>query len=313
MNLYTISLPILLVLHLLEGVAAVWFFVLRRRLHNGDNAPLRDDMSRLYRYAVEGVLPAPPRTPRRRRQMAEALFSITRHLSLMSVDERERLGRRCSLTYHLINDAQRGSALAQAEALQFLSVIPLDNKSLQQLLRLSPTEPMGQLYRMLILICHAPERVAEMIGSDGRPLPTYFVPRLVARLEECRVALPIRSLLATGALLPSLVALRVVARYELGDYRDAIFEALQSPHGEVRIAAIKTLAALGATVDERVVKATNAMTIAERRRILRIFLREGYSALALRPLSNAEASVGSPLAEYAARRTLSRKRTLAKT
>lgn len=313
MNFYAISLPILIVLHLIEGVALVWLLVLRYKLGREDNAPLRDAMSRLYRYAVDGVLPAPPRTTRRRWLMAEALFSLTRHLSLLSVDERRQLGHRCSLIYHLLKDAEHSDGVAQSEALQLLSVIPLDDKSVERLARTVPAEPMGQLYRMLILIVCSPERVTEIIDSDGLHLSGYLVPRLVARLEECRVVLPVRSLLATGALLPSLVALRVVARYELGDYWEEVFEALQSPHREVRMAAIKTLAVLGVTIDRRVVEATAAMSVTERREVLRIFLREGYSAMALQPLSDAEASIGSPLAEYAACRTLSRKRTLVKT
>ena len=311
MNFYAISLPILLLLHLLEGVAVAWLYLLRRR-GSGHNTRLREVMSRLYRYAIEGVLPAPPRTPQRRRMMAEALFSLTRHLSLLSVEERERLGRRCSLAVHLLRVAERRGGVAQTEALQLLSVIPLDGGYLRRVENLHPAEPMGQLYRLVALACHSPERVAELLDS-ARQLPSYLVPRLVARLEECRVALPVRSLMASGRPLSVLVALRVIARYELSDHTEEVFRVLTSPYGEVRLAAIKTLAAIGATVDCRVVEATDAMTIAERRDVLRVFLREGYSAFALQPLSDAEARVGSPLAEYVARRTSSRKRVLAKT
>ena len=311
MNFYAISLPILLLLHLLEGVAVVWLYLLRRR-GSGNNARLREVMSRLYRYAIEGVLPAPSRSPRRRRLMAEALFSLTRHLSLLSVEERERLGRRCSLTVHLLNVAERRGGVAQAEALQLLSVIPLGSGYVRRVENLHPAEPMGQLYRLVALACHSPERVAELLDS-ARSLPTYLVPRLVARLEECRVAIPVRSLIVSGSPLSALVALRVIARYELGDHTEEVFGALTSPYGEVRLAAIKALAAIGATVDCRVVEATDAMTIAERRDVLRVFLREDYSASALKPLSDAEARVGSPLADYVVCRTSSRKRTLVKT
>ena len=311
MNFYAISLPILLLLHLLEGVAVVWLYLLRRR-GSGDNTRLREVMSRLYRYAIEGVLPAPPRSPRRRRLMAEALFSLTRHLSLLSVEERERLGRRCSLTVHLLNVAERRGGVAQAEALQLLSVIPLDSGYLRRVENLQPAEPMAQLYRLVALACHSPERVAELLDA-ARQLPSYLVPRLVARLEECRVPLPVRSLMASGGYLSQLVALRVIARYELSDHTEEVYGVLTSPYGEVRLAAIKALAAIGATVDCRVVEATDAMTIAERRDVLRLFLREGYSASALQPLSDAEARVGSPLADYAVCRTSSRKRTLVKT
>lgn len=311
MNFYAISLPILLLLHLLEGVAVVWLYLLRRR-GSGYNTRLREVMSRLYRYAIEGVLPAPPRSPRRRRLMAEALFSLTRHLSLLSVEERERLGRRCSLTVHLLNVAERRGGVAQAEALQPLSVIPLDGGYVRRVENLHPAEPMGQLYRLVALACHSPERVAELLDA-ARQLPSYLVPRLVARLEECRVALPVRSLMASGGYLSQLVALRVIARYELSDHTEEVYGVLTSPYGEVRLAAIKALAAIGATVDCRVVEATDAMTIAERRDVLRLFLREGYSAYALKPLSDAEARVGSPLADYAVCRTSSRKRILVKT
>ena len=311
MNFYAISLPILLLLHLLEGVAVAWLYLLRRR-GSGNNTRLREVMSRLYRYAIEGVLPAPPRTPQRRRLMAEALFSLTRHLSLLSVEERERLGRRCSLTVHLLNVAERRGGMAQAEALQLLSVIPLGSGYVRRVENLYPAEPMGQLYRLVALVCHSPERVAELLDSS-RSLPVYLVPRLVARLEECRVALPVRSLLVSGGYLSQLVALRVIARYELSDHTEEVYGVLTSPYGEVRLAAIKALAAIGATVDCRVVEATDAMTIAERRDVLRLFLREGYSAYALKPLSYAEARVGSPLADYAVCRTSSRKRTLVKT
>lgn len=311
MNFYAISLSILLLLHLLEGVAVVWLYLLRRR-GSGNNTRLREVMSRLYRYAIEGVPPAPPRSPRRRRLMAEALFSLTRHLSLLSVEERERLGRRCSLTVHLLNVAERRGGMTQAEALQLLSVIPLDGGYVRRVENLHPAEPMGQLYRLVALICHSPERVAELLGA-ARQLPSYLVPRLVARLEECRVALPVRSLMASGGYLSQLVALRVIARYELSDHTEEVYGVLTSPYGEVRLAAIKALAAIGATVDCRVVEATDAMTIAERRDVLRLFLREGYSASALKPLSYAEARVGSPLADYAVCRTSSRKRTLVKT
>lgn len=311
MNFYAISLPILLLLHLLEGVAVAWLYLLRRR-GSGNNTRLREVMSRLYRYAIEGVLPAPPRSPRRRRLMAEALFSLTRHLSLLSVEERERLGRRCSLAVHLLNVAERRGGVVQAEALQLLSVIPLGSGYVRRVENLHPAEPMGQLYRLVALACHSPERVAELLDSS-RSLPAYLVPRLVARLEECRVALPVRSLMASGGYLSQLVALRVIARYELSDHTEEVYGVLTSPYGEVRLAAIKALAAIGATVDCRVVEATDAMTIAERRDVLRLFLREGYSAYALRPLSDAEARVGSPLADYAVCRTSSRKRILVKT
>lgn len=311
MNFYAISLPILLLLHLLEGVAVAWLYLLRRR-GSGHNTRLREVMSRLYRYAIEGVLPAPPRSPRRRRLMAEALFSLTRHLSLLSVEERERLGRRCSLTVHLLNVAERRGGVTQAEALQLLSVIPLGCGYVQRVENLHPAEPMGQLYRLVALACHSPERVAELLDA-ARQLPSYLVPRLVARLEECRVALPVRSLLVSGSPLSLLVALRVIARYELSDHTEEVYGVLTSPYGEVRLAAIKTLAAIGATVDCRVVEATDAMTIAERRDVLRLFLREGYSASSLKPLSDAEARVGSPLADYAVCRTSSRKRILVKT
>ena len=311
MNFYAISLPILLLLHLLEGAAVVWLYLLRRR-GGGNNTRLREAMSRLYRYAIEGVPPAPPRSPRRRRLMAEALFSLTRHLSLLSVEERERLGRRCSLAVHLLNVAERRGGVAQAEALQLLSVIPLGSGYVRRVENLHPAEPMGQLYRLVALACHSPERVAELLDS-ARSLPTYLVPRLVARLEECRVTLPVRSLMASGGYLSQLVALRVIARYELSDHTEEVYGVLTSPYGEVRLAAIKALAAIGATVDCRVVEATDAMTIAERRDVLRLFLREGYSAYALKPLSYAEARVGSPLADYAVCRTSSRKRTLVKT
>ena len=311
MNFYAISLPIILLLHLLEGAAVVWLYLLRRR-GSGNNTRLREVMGRLYRYAIEGVLPAPPRSPRRRRLMAEALFSLTRHLSLLSVEERERLGRRCSLTVHLLNVAERRGGVAQAEALQLLSVIPLGSGYVRRVDNLHPAEPMGQLYRLVALACHSPERVAELLDSS-RSLPAYLVPRLVARLEECRVALPVRSLMASGGYLSQLVALRVIARYELSDHTEEVYGVLTSPYGEVRRAAIKALAAIGATVDCRVVEATDAMTIAERRDVLRLFLREGYSASALQPLSDAEARVGSPLADYAVCRTSSRKRTLVKT
>ena len=312
MNFYVISLPILLLLHLLEGVAVVWLYLLRRRWGSGSNARLREVMSRLYRYAIEGVLPAPPRTPQRRRLMAEALFSLTRHLSLLSVEERERLGRRCSLTVHLLNVAERRGGVTQTEALQLLSVIPLGSGYVRRVENLHPVEPMGQLYRLVALACHSPERVAELLYA-ARQLPSYLVPRLVARLEECRVALPVRSLMASGGYLSQLVALRVIARYELSDHTEEVYGVLTSPYGEVRLAAIKALAAIGATVDCRVVEATDAMTIAERRDVLRLFLREGYSAYALKPLSDAEARVGSPLTDYAVCRTSSRKRTLVKT
>ena len=311
MNFYAISLPILLLLHLLEGVAVAWLYLLRRR-GSGHNTRLREVMSRLYRYAIEGVLPAPPRSPRGRRLMAETLFSLTRHLSLLSGEERERLGRRCSLAVHLLRVAERRGGVAQTEALQLLSVIPLDGGYLRRVENLHPAEPMGCLYWLVMLVCHSPERVAELLDS-ARSLPTYLVPRLVARLEECRVALPVRSLMASGGYLSQLVALRVIARYELSDHTEEVFGMLTSPYGEVRLAAIKALAAIGATVDCRVVEATDAMTIAERRGVLRVFLREGYSASALQPLSDAEARVGSPLAEYVARRTSSRKRVLTKT
>lgn len=311
MNFYAISLPILLLLHLLEGVAVVWLYLLRRR-GSGNNTRLREVMSRLYRYAIEGVLPVPPRSPRRRRLMAEALFSLTRHLSLLSVEERERLGRHCSLTVHLLNVAERRGGVAQTEALQLLSVIPLDGGYVRRVENLHPAEPMGQLYRLVALACHSPERVAELLYA-ARQLSSYLVPRLVARLEECRVALPVRSLMASGGYLSQLVALRVIARYELSDHTEEVYGVLTSPYGEVRLAAIKALAAIGATVDCRVVEATDAMTIAERRDVLRLFLREGYSASALKPLSYAEARVGSPLADYAVCRTSSRKRTLVKT
>ena len=311
MNFYAISLPILLLLHLLEGVAVAWLYLLRRR-GSGHNTRLREVMSRLYRYAIEGVLPAPPRSPRRQRLMAEALFSLTRHLSLLSGEERERLGRRCSLAVHLLRVAERRGGVTQTEALQLLSVIPLDGGYLRRVENLHPAEPMGQLYRLVALACHSPERVAELLDS-ARQLPSYLVPRLVARLEECRVAIPVRSLIVSGSPLSALVALRVIARYELSDHTEEVFGVLTSPYGEVRLAAIKTLAAIGATVDCRVVEATDAMTIAERRDVLRVFLREGYSASALQPLSDAEARVGSPLTEYVARRTSSRKRVLAKT
>lgn len=244
--------------------------------------------------------------------MAEALFSLTRHLSLLSGEERERLGRRCSLAVHLLRVAERRGGVAQTEALQLLSVIPLDGGYLRRVENLHPAEPMGQLYRLVALACHSPERVAELLDS-ARSLPTYLVPRLVARLEECRVSLPVRSLLASGRPLSVLVALRVIARYELSDHTEEVYGVQTSPYGEVRLAAIKTLAAIGATVDCRVVEATDAMTIAERRSVLRVFLREGYSTSALQPLSDAEARVGSPLAEYVARRTSSRKRILVKT
>ena len=311
MNFYAISLPILLLLHLLEGVAVVWLYLLRRR-GSGNNTRLREVMSRLYRYAIEGVPPAPPRSPRRRRVMAEALFSLTRHLSLLSVEERERLGRRCSLTVHLLNVAERRGGVAQTEALQLLSVIPLGSGYVRRVENLHPAEPMGQLYRLVALACHSPERVAELLDA-ARQLPSFLVPRLVARLEECRVALPVSSLMASGGYLSQLVALRVIARYELSDHTEEVYGVLTSPYGEVRLAAIKTLAAIGATVDCRVVEATDAMTIAERRDVLRLFLREGYSAYALKPLSYAEARVGSPLADYAVCRTSSRKRILVKT
>ena len=49
MNFYAISLPILLLLHLLEGVAVVWLYLLRRRWGSGSNARVREVMSRLYR------------------------------------------------------------------------------------------------------------------------------------------------------------------------------------------------------------------------------------------------------------------------
>ena len=311
MNFYAISLPILLLLHLLEGVAVVWLYLLRRR-GSGNNTRLREVMSRLYRYAIDGVLPAPPRSPRRRRLMAEALFSLTRHLSLLSVEERERLGRRCSLTVHLLRVAERRSGVAQTEALQLLSVIPLGSGYVRRVENLHPAEPMGQLYRLVALACHSPERVAELLDA-ARQLPSFLVPRLVARLEECRVALPVSSLMASGGYLSQLVALRVIARYELSDHAEEVYGVLTSPYGEVRLAAIKALAAIGATVDCRVVEATDAMTIAERRDVLRLFLREGYSASALKPLSDAEARVGSPLADYAVCRTSSRKRILVKT
>lgn len=311
MNFYAISLPILLLLHLLEGVAVAWLYLLRRR-GSGHNTRLREVMSRLYRYAIEGVLPAPPRSPRRRRLMAEALFSLTRHLSLLSVEERERLGRRCSLTVNLLNVAERRGGVTQTEALQLLSVIPLGSGYVRRVENLHPAEPMGQLYRLVALACHSPERVAELLDSS-RSLPAYLVPRLVARLEECRVALPVRSLMASGGYLSQLVALRVIARYELSDHTEEVYGVLTSPYGEVRLAAIKALAAIGATVDCRVVEATDAMTIAERRDVLRVFLREGYSASSLKPLSDAEARVGSPLADYAICRTSSRKRILVKT
>ena len=311
MNFYAISLPIILSLHLLEGVAVVWLYLLRRR-GSGHNTRLREVMSRLYRYAIEGVLPAPPRTPQRRRMMAEALFSLTRHLSLLSGEERERLGRRCSLAVHLLRVAECWGGVTQTEALQLLSVIPLDGGYLRRVENLHPAEPMGQLYRLVALACHSPERVAELLDA-ARQLPSYLVPRLVARLEECRVALPVRSLMASGGYLSQLVALRVIARYELSDHTEEVYGVLTSPYGEVRLAAIKTLAAIGATVDCRVVEATDAMTIAERRDVLRLFLREGYSASALQPLSDAEARVGSPLADYVVCRTSSRKRILVKT
>ena len=311
MNFYAISLPILLLLHLLEGVAVVWLYLLRRR-GSGNNTRLREVMSSLYRYAIEGVLPAPPRSPRRRRLMAEALFSLTRHLSLLSVEERERLGRRCSLTVYLLNVAERRGGVAQTEVLQLLSVIPLGSGYVRRVENLHPAEPMGQLYRLVALACHSPERVVELLDA-ARQLPSYLVPRLVARLEECRVALPVSSLMASGGYLSQLVALRVIARYELSDHTEEVYGVLTSPYGEVRLAAIKALAAIGATVDCRVVEATDAMTMAERRDVLRLFLREGYSAYALKPLSDAEARVGSPLADYAVCRTSSRKRTLVKT
>lgn len=311
MNFYAISLPILLLLHLLEGVAVAWLYLLRRR-GSGNNTRLREVMSRLYRYAIEGVLPAPPRTPQRRRLMAEALFSLARHLSLLSGEERERLGRRCSLAVHLLRVAERRGGVRQTEALQLLSVIPLDGGYLRRVENLHPAEPMGQLYRLVALACHSPERVAELLDA-ARQLPSYLVPRLVARLEECRVAIPVRSLMVSGSPLSALVALRVIARYELSDHTEEVYGVLTSPYGEVRLAAIKTLAAIGATVDCRVVEATDAMTIAERRGVLRVFLREGYSASALQPLSDAEARVGSPLADYAVCRTSSRKRILVKT
>ena len=311
MNFYAISLPILLLLHLLEGVAVAWLYLLRRR-GSGNNTRLREVMSRLYRYAIEGVLPAPPRSPRRQRLMAEALFSLTRHLSLLSGEERERLGRRCSLSVYLLRVAERRGGVRQTEALQLLSVIPLDGGYLRRVENLHPAEPMGQLYRLVALACHSPECVAELLDS-ARQLPSYLVPRLVARLEECRVPLSVRFLMVSGSPLSALVALRVIARYELSDHTEEVYGVLTSPYGEVRLAAIKTLAAIGATVDCRVVEATDAMTIAERRGVLRVFLREGYSASALQPLSDAEARVGSPLADYAVCRTSSRKRILVKT
>ncbi len=311
MNIYAIFLPILLLLHLCEGVAVVWYYLLRRRWGSVSNARLREVMSDLYRYAIEGVIPVSPHTPRRRRLMAEGLFSLTRHLSLLSGEERERLGHCCSLAVHLLRVAERRGGVVQTEALQLLSVVPLDRGSLRRVERLHPAEPMGLLYRLVIIICHSPERVVELFDS-AQQIPSYLIPRLVARLEECRVTLPVHSLLASGRPLPLLVALQVIARYELGDHTEEVFEVLNSPYRAVRVAAIKALASLGATVDGRVVEATNAMTIAERRDVLRLFLREGYSASALRLLGEAEARVGSPLAEYAIRRTSSHKRSLAK-
>ncbi|MBR6814067.1 MAG: hypothetical protein IKM50_05930 [Tidjanibacter sp.] len=308
MNALSIFLPLCLLLLLAEGVLLLW---LALRVGRGDDTDsLRHTTARLYRYATDGGLPPPPRTARARQQMAESLFSLTRHLSLLSPSERERLGRRCSLTYHLVRRAERGGAFATADALQLLSVLPLSDDYAERIARLSPAEPLAQLYRLLILVCHSPDRVAEILS--GSSLPAYLVPHLVARLEECRVEIPCRSLFATRQPLPLLVALRVVARYELADYEEEVFGALTLPSGEVRFAALTALAKLGATVDRRIVEATSAMSLDERRGVMRLFLREGYSARALHLLDEAEAAVGSPLANYAARRLSLRKRNLIK-
>lgn len=313
MNVSHIALPTILLLLFAEGVLLLSVALLYRQVRGmADSGAMQRRMAALYRFALEGSLPPPPRTAAGRQRMAESLFSLTRHLALLDASERERLGRRCSLTHHLLRRAERGGAIVTADALQLLSVIPLSEKRAWRIARLMPLDPIARLYRVVILICHTPDRVVELLRCVSPTLPHHLVPRLVARLEECRIVLPCRELLAADAPLPLLVALWVVARYELTEYESEVCALLDTPDIELRIAALSAMAALGASVDSRVVEATAAMTIAERRRVLRIFLREGYSARALQPLTEAEERICSPLSDYVGSRLSLRKRNLIK-
>ncbi len=314
MNLYLYVIFVLWVLiSLLVARGVVGTVSKRAARHKSENNALREMVSSLYRYASEDE-PLPPLRGREERQaLAETLFSFVRHVAVLTPSALANLSATHSLAYYLMLRAEGGRAEEVAEALQLLSVLPLSDEYAERVRRLSPVDPHARFYRLLILLCHTPSAALLLLEAEGERLPLWFASRLSARMEEARIPMPRHDYLHSLAPLPPLVALATIGRYGLVDAEAEVREVVGSSNVEVRCAALATLARLGAGVGGRgVVEAVEAMPIGERRRVMRIFMREGYSSEALSVLSEAERERGGVLGDYVEARLSSRKRALNK-
>ncbi len=270
-------------------------------------------ISLLYRYGTEGEPLPPLRGGSDRQMVAEALFSFVHHLSLLTPSDLESLSSTHSLAYYLMLRAESGRSGVVGEALQLLSVLPLSEDYAERVRRLDPADPHARFYRLLILVCHAPDRALLLLESEGMRLPVWFASRLGARMEEAHIRMPRDRYLRSPALLPPLVALSTIGRYGLVEAEGEVRQLLGSSFVEVQCAALATLARLGGEArGEALVEAVEAMPVEGRRRVMRIFMREGYSSEALRRLSEAERRRGGLLGDYVESRLSSRKRALNK-
>lgn len=256
----------------------------------------------VHDYLLSGQVDSPPlrgTSPATGdKELMCVIISLLRNdFSDYSAEKISALSEECGLERFLVERAERSRGERMTEYLRLAASLPVSDNGASRLLRLrGRAVASGELCLTLLEALHWPRRAAAAVERHSGELTEPQAAWLAERLYGCSGGCWKRFLRSSS---PNAlrVGMHIVGVRSLHEGEEAVYDALLNSDKAVRKTAFKVLPMLKSQLsDPRVTSAACALDISERKRLYRYFVREGYSAKALRPVIESEQPDAASLA-----------------
>ena len=197
----------------------------------------------------------------------------------------------------------------RAHCLRLLACLPLSEESFLRALRLRDGGcDYLRLCKLLLRINQSPEDMVREIEKYPGPLSALGLSEVMSMLRRSSSRVEYESMILSDNRNVKLLGLLIVRLFGAEEAADLVYGQVTSESEDIRLAALLTLSSLRLPLnDPGVVAAVVAMCDADRRRLYRRLVADGYSLRALKPLTVAE---GGETGRYIERMIRSYKRSI---
>lgn len=214
--------------------------------------------------------------------LAELLASLEQFISDYDEQRIRMLVAREQLDRFLLRRAHRTGGTGRARCQRLLAKLPVSGHVVAKACRLQPFgNPYATLYTLILRIVADPDRTVETVGNCRADLSLFEITEISDYLQHNYYPTDYQAMLGSGRN-DRLLGMSIVRDYQIREADELLYRNLAFPDPEVRDVAFRVLASLKSPLDtEPVVRAVAALPEAERKRLYRYFVSEGYSMQAL--------------------------------